>query len=61
MPTRCTLAWPCLPVLEVDISTILQGRDWKIEQKKKKQNLHTGHNIKYNVQIWPRNTKCQKL
>lgn len=21
-----TLAWPCLPVLEVDISTILQGR-----------------------------------
>merc|ERR1740131_35761 len=24
--TRWTLAWPCLPVLEVDISTILQGR-----------------------------------
>ena len=23
---RGTLAWPCLPVLEVDISTILQGR-----------------------------------
>jgi len=35
MPTRCTLAWPCLPVLEVDISTILQGRDWKAEQKNK--------------------------
>merc|ERR1719229_786700 len=24
--TRWTLAWPCFPVLEVDISTILQGR-----------------------------------
>ena len=24
--TRWTLAWPCLPVLEVDMSTILQGR-----------------------------------
>merc|ERR1719203_2560020 len=24
--TMWTLAWPCLPVLEVDISTILQGR-----------------------------------
>ena len=24
--TRWTLAWPCLPVLEVDISTILHGR-----------------------------------
>ena len=27
--TRCTLAWPCLPVLEVDISTILHGRFWQ--------------------------------
>ena len=27
--TRCTLAWPCLPVFEVDISTILQGRFWQ--------------------------------
>ena len=26
MATRWTLAWPCLPVLEVDMSTILQGR-----------------------------------
>lgn len=26
IPTRWTLAPPCLPVLEVDISTILQGR-----------------------------------
>ena len=24
--TRWTLAWPCLPVLEVDMSTILHGR-----------------------------------
>ena len=24
--TRLVLAWPCLPVLEVDMSTILQGR-----------------------------------
>ena len=24
--TKWTLAWPCFPVLEVDISTILQGR-----------------------------------
>jgi len=23
---KMTLAWPCLPVLEVDMSTILQGR-----------------------------------
>ena len=51
MPTRCTLAWPCLPVLEVDISTILQGRDWKIQQKKNfKIHTHTRHitsNITY--------------
>ena len=26
MAIRWTLAWPCLPVLEVDMSTILQGR-----------------------------------
>ena len=26
MATMWTLAWPCLPVLEVDISTILHGR-----------------------------------
>jgi hypothetical protein len=26
--TMWTLAWPCLPVFEVDISTILQGRFW---------------------------------
>lgn len=26
MATKWTLAWPCLPVFEVDISTILQGR-----------------------------------
>src|SRR5947209_501245 len=26
MATRWTFAWPCLPVLDVDISTILQGR-----------------------------------
>ena len=26
MPTILTLAWPCLPVLEVDMSTILHGR-----------------------------------
>ena len=26
--TRWTLAWPCLPVFEVDISTILHGRFW---------------------------------
>ena len=26
MATKWTLAWPCLPVLEVDMSTILQGR-----------------------------------
>lgn len=30
MPTRWTLAWPCFPVLEVDISTILQGRDFNM-------------------------------
>jgi len=27
MATRWTLAWPCFPVLDVDISTILHGRD----------------------------------
>ena len=27
--TRWTLACPCLPVFEVDISTILQGRFWE--------------------------------
>jgi len=26
MATKWTLAWPCFPVFEVDISTILQGR-----------------------------------
>lgn len=30
MPTKCTLACPCLPVFEVDISTILQGLDFSI-------------------------------
>lgn len=26
LPTKWTLTWPCLPVLEVDTSTILHGR-----------------------------------
>jgi hypothetical protein len=34
----CIFAWPCFPVLEVDVSTTLQGRPKKNKKENEKKN-----------------------